>query len=163
MSRTLLAVCCVSLFVVPANLVAQTRKEPLTTFLFSLKIPNTSEAFFRSLAGLSSESEVVEYKSGSETDPVQKIPGRLKYGNITLKRGITTDTSMAISRKLVEDGQIQQARRNGSLILLDKSNTELARWSLINAWPSKLTIDLDEETGDPVEVVVLAVEVIRRQ
>jgi len=168
MRRTLLALCCVSLFAIPTDLLAE-RKDPLTGFLFGLKIDagvgelGAGGAFFKSISGLSSESEVVDYQEGGVTGPIKKLPGRLKYGNITLKRGITADKSLAMWRKLVEDDQFQQARKNGSIALMDQSNKEVARWTLVNAWPSKISIETDEETGDLEEVIVLAVEGIRRQ
>ncbi len=166
MSWKVLTLCVVlSLVLGPPSLFAQRNNVPVQTFTFGLNIAGvgTGTAFFKSVSGLSSESEVVEYRSGGAPEVVQKIPGRLSFGNITLKRGITGDISLAAWRKLVEDGQIQQARKNGSIVLLNASGQETARWTLTNAWPSKYSIEMDEETGQPLEVIVLAVEGMHRQ
>ena len=155
------------LAIAPSILFAQgTRKDPLQTFLFALKIDGIGggTAFFKEVGGLSTESEVVEYRSGGVPEGgVQKIPGRLHVGDVTLKRGITADVSFALWRKLVEDGAIQQARRNGLILLLDASGQPVAQWDLVNAWPSRLSIEVDKESGQPMEVIVLAVEGIRRK
>ena len=168
MRQTVLALCL--LFVLPAVVFAQSaRKDPLTVFAFAVTIENTpgdigaGTAFFRSVGGLSSDTEVVDYQEGGANGSVRKSPGRLRYSNIVLKRGITVDKSVAMWRKLVEDGQFEQARKNGTITLIDKSNKEIARWSIVNAWPAKISIEIDEETGEPQEVILLAVDVSRRQ
>ena len=170
MRRTLLALSCLSLLVIPASLLGQNqKKDPLTNFLFALKIDGTTgdlgagTAFFKSVGGLSSETEVVEFQEGGANGAVKKIPGRLKFGNILLKRAVSADKSLALWRKLVEDGQFQQARKNGTLTLLDKSNKEVARWTIINCWPSRISIEVDEDTGEPLEVILVAAEAIRRE
>lgn len=172
MRRMLLVISCLSLLAIPAELLAQgqgQKKDPFTTFLFGLKIDGlpgdlgAGTAFFKSVAGLSSETEVVEFQEGGSNLPPLKIAGKLRYANITLKRAVTADKSLATWRKTVEDGQYQQARKNGSITLFDQANREVARWAIVNAWPSKISIEIDENSGEPVEVIVLAVDASHRQ
>lgn len=171
MRRTLLAL---SVFFIALPAFAQDkgngdRKDPLTTFLFGLRIEagigdlGAGTAFFKSVSGLSSETEVIDFQEGGVNGTVRKIPGRLKYTNIILKRGITADKSVATWRKLVEDGLFEQARKNGTITLVDKSNKEIARWAIINAWPAKISIEIEEATGEPQEVILIAVDASRRQ
>jgi phage tail-like protein len=96
---------------------------------------------FQECTGLGSENEVVEYKaSGPKGEYViHKVPGRLKWNNITLKRGITDAMDLWEWRKLVEEGKVEEARKNGSIIMFDQTGKEVARWNLTNAWPCKLT------------------------
>ena len=158
--------CFVSLVLVPATLLAQ-NKDTNSTFVFALKVPGVGNsqgsAFFKSVGGLSSETEVTEFREGGDNGVVRKLPGRTKYSNITLKRGVTSDASVAAWRRLVEDGQFDQARRNGAIVLYDKSNREVARWNIVNAWPSAIAIETDEDTGDPLEVITIVVDASRRQ
>jgi phage tail-like protein len=42
-------------------------------------------------------------------------------------------------RKQVEDGQVNEARMNGSIVMYDQTLTETARWNFNNAWPSKIS------------------------
>ena len=50
---------------------------------------------------------------------VKKIPGRLKWGDITLKRAIT-NMDFWERREMVEDGKIYGARKNGSIMMYDQ-------------------------------------------
>lgn len=166
MSPRRAAVCFLSLLLLPATLLAQKKDAP-SSFVVALKVPGVGNspggAFFKSVGGLSSETEVVEFREGGQNDSVRKIAGRTKYPNIILKRGLTIDTSVAAWRRLVEDGQFQQARKDGMIVIYDKANKELARWSIINAWPSAISIETDADTGDPLEVITLTVDASRRQ
>jgi phage tail-like protein len=42
-------------------------------------------------------------------------------------------------RKLVEQGKIDEARKNGTITMYNQQGEPVARWNFINAWPSKLT------------------------
>jgi phage tail-like protein len=64
-----------------------------------------------------------------------KLPGRVKYANIMLKRGMTADLELYNWHLQVVQGTIQ--RKNGSIILLDRSSTQVARWDFTQAFPSK--------------------------
>ena len=85
------------------------------------RVPGTGAGAFRECTGLGSENEVVEYKaSGPKGEYViKKVPGRIKWNNITLKRGITRRMDMWKWRKLVEEGKIDEARKNGSMVMFD--------------------------------------------
>ena len=88
-----------------------------------------------------SESEIIEQKVVNEKgiEIVKKIPGRLKWGDITLKRGITSSMDLWKWRKLVEDGDVKGARKSGSIVMYDSTLTEKARWNFEGAWPSKIS------------------------
>jgi len=82
------------------------------------EVQNKVAGFFTEVSGIGSETEVVEHKvvtKDGKSDFVQKIPGRLKWGDITLKRGITSELDVYSWRKLVEDGKVATARANGSI------------------------------------------------
>jgi phage tail-like protein len=42
-------------------------------------------------------------------------------------------------REKVENGDINGARRDGSIIMFDQMGTEVARWNFEKAWPQKVT------------------------
>ncbi|MGH9318762.1 MAG: phage tail protein [Vicinamibacteria bacterium] len=95
-------------------------------------------AVFRKVSGLESENEVVEFRDGNDPTNVRKVPGNVKWGNIVLERTITGDQSLAQWRRLVESGNVADARSNGRIVLLDRGNP-VASWQFVNAWPAKLT------------------------
>ena len=117
------------------------REDPLVGCQFSLEIQGVITGYFTEVSGLGSEHEIVEHKVIDESghDMVMKIPGRLKWSDITLKRGITSSMDAWDWRKQVEDGDVKGARKNGSVVMYDQSFSQIARWNFSNAWPSKIS------------------------
>jgi len=62
--------------------------DPLLSFSFYIEIDDKIEAGFTVCTGLSVRREVMTYQEGGINDYVHTLPGRVTYGNITLKRGI---------------------------------------------------------------------------
>jgi len=117
------------------------REDPLVGCQFSLEVQGVIKGYFTEVSGLGSEHDIVEHKVVDESghDMVMKIPGRLKWSDITLKRGITSSMDVWDWRKQVEDGDVQGARKNGSVVMYDQSYSQIARWNFSNAWPSKVS------------------------
>jgi phage tail-like protein len=115
--------------------------DPLVGFHFQLDLGGVVAGYFTEISGLGSENEVVEHKvvEGGK-QKVQKIPGRLKWGDITLKRGITAMMDIWQWRKLVEDGMVDAARTNGSIIMLDQELTPLLNGILKAHGPQKYPV-----------------------
>ncbi len=88
---------------------------------------------------------------------IKKIPGRMKWNNVTLKRGITDTMDMWKWRKLVEKGEIELARKNGSIVMFSGNGKEMARWNIVNAWPSKLTGPSANATNNEVAIEELEI------
>jgi len=117
------------------------RDDPLIGFHFALDLQGQIAGYFTEVSGIGSETEVIEQKVVNEkgVETVLKIPGRLKWGDITLKRGVTNNLQLWDWRKTVEDGKVKDARRNGSIIMYDQELKEQARWNFLQAWPSKIS------------------------
>jgi phage tail-like protein len=120
---------------------ASRNTDPLVGFHFRLDVSGAVTGFFTEVGGLGSETEIIEHKVVNDNgiDLVQKIPGRLKWGDISLKRGITDVMDMWNWRKMVEDGDIVGARKNGSIMMMNQSLEIIAQWDFVNGWPSKVT------------------------
>jgi phage tail-like protein len=116
-------------------------QNPLVSAWFGVEFQGQVNGAFRECTGLGSENDVVEYKASGPRGEyvIKKVPGRMKWNNITLKRGITDTMDMWQWRKLVEQGKLDEARKNGSIVMFSQQGTEVARWDFVNAWPSKLT------------------------
>jgi phage tail-like protein len=117
------------------------REDPLVGFHFAVDIQGVVTGYFTECSGLGSEHDVVEHKVVTETgqEVVLKLPGRLKWDNITLKRGITSNLDIWDWRKQVEDGAVEAARRDGSIVMYDQELKEVARWNFERAWPLKVS------------------------
>jgi len=117
------------------------RTDPLVSFHYAVEIQGTVSGYFTECSGLGSEHEVIEHKVVDESghEAVMKIPGRLKWENIVLKRGITDNMDIWDWRKKVEDGDVKGARSNGSIVMFDRNYNEVARWNFESAWPVKVS------------------------
>jgi phage tail-like protein len=129
---------------------------PLPKFYFSVTgMPGNP--VFQEVTGLQTETQVIEYRAGnSPTFAPIKMPGLMKVGNVTMKKGIfVTDSSLwtwfsSITMNTIERCTIVVA-------LLDQTGTPQYKWQLNNAFPVKLTgTDLK---SDGNEVAVESIEV----
>ena len=78
---------------------------PLVKFSFQVKWDD-KELIFQEVTGLSSETQVIEYRGGSsKVYSTVKMPGIQKFGNITFKKGIfITKITMMRTATQYDDG-----------------------------------------------------------
>ena len=116
-------------------------EDPLLGFNFRLDVGGTVAGFFTEVSGIGSEHEVVEHKVVDEKgmEVIRKIPGRLKWGDVTLKRGITSDMEIWKWRDSVVAGKMSECRKNCTITMMDRNYNVVAAWHFANAWPSKVT------------------------
>lgn len=131
---------------------------PFVNFMFQVEISgmDTVEQFSQVLMP-DAVFDVVEYRQGNDFR-TRKLPGRLKYGNIVLKRGVTSNNTLYEWFNTVRNGNID--RRSGSIILLNQAREEVKRWNFYEAWPVRYKFpDLDAEGNqEAIEIVELVVE-----
>lgn len=72
---------------------APTRGDPFPGFDFVVEIDGVETAGFQEVSGLEGSLDVIEYREGADALTVRKLPGMVKYGNVTLKRGLTDSSS----------------------------------------------------------------------
>ena len=125
----------------PAQRGISSREDPLVGFHFGIELQGVITGYFTECTGVGSENEVVEHKVVDEKgrEYIHKIPGRLKWENVTLKRGLTSDLQFWEWRDKIVHGLVKDNRKNGSIIMFDQQFTEVARWNFENAWPVKIT------------------------
>jgi phage tail-like protein len=112
------------------------RNDPYGQFNFLIEIDGVVKGGFSEASGLTTDTNIVEYREGAEQHgTTRKLPGLIKYNNIVLKRGWTKDKSLWAWRKKVIDGKTQ--RNGGSIVLLDEARNEALRWNFREGWPSK--------------------------
>lgn len=137
------------------------RNDPYSSFSFLVEIDGVTVAGFSEAAGLSTATDIIEYRNGNETNTVRKLPGLKKFTNITLKRGMTDSRELWDWRRTVEDGRTE--RQSGSIVLRNEAQEEALRWNFREAWPTKLDAPSfnakNNETA--LESIELAVEDLR--
>ena len=116
-------------------------KNPLVSFHYAIDISGVVKGYFTECSGIGSEHEVIEHKivDDSGHQLVQKIPGRLKWENITLKRGITASMDIWDWREQVVQGKVEEARKNGTITMFDQELKPIAKWDFERAWPVKVS------------------------
>lgn len=132
---------------------------PLVKFSFQVKWDD-AEYIFQEVTGLSSETQVIEYRGGnSKVYSTVKMPGIQKFGNITLKKGIFKgDKTLWDKYNLIK---MNTVKRSTILIsLLDETNAVAMSWVLLNAFPTKITVsDMKSDANEiAVETLELAHE-----
>jgi phage tail-like protein len=93
---------------------------------------------------------------------VRRLPGRPKAGEVTLTRGLSADHAFEKWIKEFRSGQVRASRKNGAIIVYDFEGTPIATYSLINAWPKRLTIGTLKagDTSVLTETLVVAYEML---
>jgi phage tail-like protein len=133
-----------------------TRKDPYRGFRFRVQLDGITRAGFREASGLDAATDPVDYREGDDkTATLSKLPGLKKFSNLTLKRGITDDVELWKWRKQVMDGKINDARKNGSLVLMDDEGNDVAQWDFVAAWPTKWTGPTFNATASEVAIDTL--------
>ncbi len=106
----------------------------------------------------------IEYREGKfPGNTVGKQPGLVKYGNLTLKWGVTESMELYNWIKEIEGGTVN--RKNVVISLHDGNYQELAKWTIISAWPTKYTAsDFNPSNNEvAIESLELAHEGITRE
>ena len=111
------------------------RTDPYGAFNFLVEVDGVTVAGFSEVGGLTTETDVVEYRTGSRDITVAKLPGLKKFTAISLKRGFTASAELWAWRKSVLDGQT--TRHSGTVVLLNEARQPAIKWTFREAWPSK--------------------------
>lgn len=140
------------------------RRDPYPNYRFRVEIEGIVQANFCEIIIPESASQVIEIREGTDPIYVRKQAGMVSYGNLVLKCGLTASMELFNWRKMVEQGKVNQVRRNISVVLLDEEGIEAARWNFTNAWPSKYKApDLNAKGNDiAIETLEIVFETMQR-
>lgn len=115
--------------------------DPLLSFHFQVDFPGKATGYFLSCNGLGSETAVIDHKVVAQTgEPInRKLAGRLSWGEVELKRGVTANLEFWQWHGDVRRGGVADARMDGSIRMIDETGTVIAEWTILQAWPSKIS------------------------
>jgi len=129
------------------------RKDPYKNFRYLVELDGITQGGFSEVTIPDSTQDVIEYREGNElTITARKQPGLIKYGNVTLKWGVTDSMELYEWRKMVEDGKIKEARKSMSINILDDEGNAVGRWQFENAWPTKYDAPDLKATGNEISI-----------
>lgn len=135
---------------------------PALGFHFRAEFLDTSgkrafdEISFQEISGLNVEIGVEELSEGGVNNYSHRLPGKVKYGNLVLKRGmplamegtklkspLQADASGLVDWAIKSIEQYEFKPMNVDVYLLNEKNDPMMAWHFYRVWPVKLvTTDL---------------------
>jgi phage tail-like protein len=103
---------------------------------FELTIQGQSIGYFNEVSGLSAEVETFTYNEGGNNEFVHKLPTRVKYPNLVLKRGLTGAADL---QRWFQRSHVGADRTSVTVTMLNEAGDRLRVWSFVNAFPIKWT------------------------
>ncbi|MBE9181986.1 phage tail protein [Oculatella sp. LEGE 06141] len=93
-----------------------------------------------------------------------KMPGNVKSGNLTLRRGMTLSKTFWTWFHQVQEGNWAKQRKDASLVIYDQASAEVARFDFSRAWPTsyKFTDVSARSTDIEIEELEIAFEEFKR-
>jgi phage tail-like protein len=135
------------------------RHGPYRNSRFLLEIDSIVQAGFSQCTIPETSTEPIEYREGNEAPTMRKLGSLVSYGNLTLQWGTTPDSTELFEwRKLVEQGNLDEARRNIAVIVLDEEGEPGARWEFRNAWPQQYDAPDLDASGN--EIAIESMEIV---
>jgi phage tail-like protein len=128
------------------------RHGPLRTGRFTVEISGVEVPGFQVVDLPARFSEETEYREGSDSDRQRKVIGRTEYEDLTMVRGATKgDTTLYDWRKNIDQGKLEEGRKEIAVVLQDENGEEAIRWEFTKAWPRRYeppTLDATATGGD---------------
>jgi phage tail-like protein len=116
------------------------RNDPIRNFRFLVQINGVTSAGFSDAAIAETTVDVVDYREGFDPPHFRKLSGLTKYGNVTLKRGLTAGTGaldLLNWHETISQGFIKENRKDIAVIVQGEAGQPAARFVITAAWPTK--------------------------
>lgn len=114
------------------------RNDPLRNFRFRVEIDEVARAGFAEVSIGASTTEAIDYREGTDPPHVRKLSGLAKFGNVTLKSGLTVGAGaleLVRWQRDVAAGALVPNRRRVVIVVQDESGQDQARFVVSGAWP----------------------------
>jgi phage tail-like protein len=134
------------------------RNDPLRNFRFRLEIDQITQGYFSEVNIGDTTTEAIDYREGTEPTHVRKLPGLTKYGNITLKWGVTDSMELYEWHKNIVAGGIGDQRKTVKIVVIDEAGADKASFLVSEAWPTKY--DPSDLNGKGNEVFIELLELV---
>lgn len=135
-------------------------------FKYLIDCDGVASMGFQSCSALEAEVAKQEYYEGGSVIP-DKQPTRVTVSDITLERGAASGDrdlydwfSQVVDVAANSGLSSPEFKRSFDIVQQDRNNTELRRWTVYGAWPSKFVAGEWDNTSDDatIEQVVLTVD-----
>jgi phage tail-like protein len=120
------------------------KADRVTTATFLFEVDGVEIGQFSEVSGLEVSVETEDIQEGGQNSFVHKLPGRMTWPNITLKRGVTRSDNLI---EWLNDSSGEQFAANGNKVvrktaaitLLGPAGARLRSWDFDGAFPVKWT------------------------
>lgn len=114
------------------------------TATFLVEVDGTEIGWFSEVSGLQVDIAVEDVQEGGENGYTHKLPGRMSWPNIVLKRGVTQNDALLkwLSKSSGEGFAVagnKLTRSSAAITLLAADGTRLRAWNFDGAFPVKWT------------------------
>lgn len=104
--------------------------------VFELDGVSDLDVQFQEVSGLTVDVEMESYVEGGENRFTHQLPSRTKYAELSLKRGLVTDSAVLDwCRNAIENFQFEPI--NLTVILLNEKHEPLSSWNVIGGIPKR--------------------------
>jgi phage tail-like protein len=132
------------------------RNDPLPVFAFKVDLGMGGQAFFKAVAGLRYETEVVPVRAGGVNNTTYNLVGATKWTNLVFKQGFTKSSSLIKWRQAWMIGKTMH-RIGGTITQLDTQLRPQAQWTFERGWPCKW--DVSEFDASKSELAIETLEI----
>ncbi|MDE2427988.1 MAG: phage tail protein [Burkholderiales bacterium] len=116
------------------------------SFYYTVDIANvgsSGDSSFSEVSGLGMERDVEEIMEGGENRFVHRLPGRAKFNNLVLKRGVLLlNSGLAQWCTTILEADMSQTMTANDIVvsLLNAKGQPALVWNIKNAWPVKWSV-----------------------
>lgn len=128
---------------------------PHGKYRFRVEIDGLEAGGFSEVSGFDASIDVIEYREGDMVQTPMKLPGLKKYGNITLRQGLTD--SLVLYEWIITGVEGPVDRKTITITALDEAGEAAASWQVINAWPTRYTAPDFNATSSEVAIEALEI------
>lgn len=113
-----------------------------TSATFNVVVDGKTLGSFMEASGLEVEVDVFEVEEGGQNFFIHKLPGRFKFPNLQLKRGVTSDNGLiawidASSAGAFEKNGMKLKRTTVALVLTSAKGDPLRTWTFYDAFATR--------------------------
>lgn len=113
--------------------------DPVSEMRFKVTLPGVSLGTFREISGIGVEVETFDYQEGGNNEFVHRLPTRLKFQNVVLKRGVTHQRALLDWFNATRRQGVEAKWGAVTVTLMGPRNEEIQTWSFKEAYPVKWT------------------------
>ena len=132
-------------------------------YSFGLEIDGVAVRAIHEVSGLMTAPDVAELEPTTRqtASSEKRVPGRAKWGEITLTRGLTADASFAKWFNTARSSAKVAERKRGAIVVYDYEGQPVVTYSIINMWPKKYVLNLKAgESSVLTETLVVSYEAL---